>query len=180
MINWEEHWIPAKGYKGLYEVSSLGRVRSLDRVINLVGGRKSFLSGRVLRCAETPKGYINCALYKNKTCYTKKVHRIVAMSFYCNGHSKHVNHIDGDKKNNRIENLEFVTCKENIRHSKENGLSKYAFGEANGQSKLTTENVREIRLMIRDKIKTGAIAKKFGVTRATIGAIRRGKTWSHV
>ena len=108
-------WRPVKGFEGLYEVSNLGQVKSLN--YNRTKGTK------ILKLGMGTNGYLRVNLYKNGKGYAKKVHRLVASAFIPNIDNKpQVNHIDGDKTNNRASNLEWVTGKENINHAYNTGL----------------------------------------------------------
>lgn len=103
-----------KGYEGLYQASSNGEIITL---INRYDGVK------YLKQATAKTGYKSVTLCKHKKHTTKLVHRLIAEAFY--GQSdKEVNHKDGNKQNNQIENLEFVTKSENIKHALQNGLFK--------------------------------------------------------
>lgn len=109
----EEIWKDIEGFEGLYQVSSFGRVKSFDSIDKLDRIRK----GRVLKGIKDVKGYLLVNLYKNNIVYTKKIHRLVAEAFIPNSENKpQVNHIDEDKTNNMISNLEWSTSKENINH----------------------------------------------------------------
>ena len=105
-----EIWKSIKDTNEKYQVSSHGRVRSDDRI---------------LKCQEDAKGYMRVSITVNRVKKTHKVHRLVAEAFI-DGKThmaNQVNHIDGDKRNNRSDNLEWVSCKENIRHSIDTGIS---------------------------------------------------------
>ena len=104
-----EIWKPVVGYEGLYEVSNLGRVKSLPRK-DSKGGIKSQ--------RETIWGYLLCQLWKDGKGKNHSVHRLVAEAFIPNPEVKQtVNHIDCNKHNNRADNLEWATQSENVRHS---------------------------------------------------------------
>lgn len=122
-----EKWIPIKGFDG-YEVSSFGRIRSLDRVVVREGGRGDlFVRGKVLRTNRTPKGYRRIQLSRGGDGSNLLVHRLVAEAFIDNPDGKpEVNHKDGDKENNKVDNLEWVTASENQRHAYRAGLKMAA------------------------------------------------------
>lgn len=97
------------GYEGLYIISENGEVRKSN--------------GKVVPQHTNKFGYLNVALYKDGKQRQKKVHRLVAEAFIENPSNKpQVNHIDGNKTNNCVENLEWSTCHENINHAYQNGL----------------------------------------------------------
>ena len=121
-----EIWKPIPGLEGRYEVSNTGEVRSLPREVNNHTG-KIQLKGRVLRQRPDFKGYMRIDINDNNG---KKhyfgVHRLVAEAFIPNPLLKEqVNHIDGDKANNNVSNLEWATNLENMRHAIKNGLVKH-------------------------------------------------------
>lgn len=96
-------------YKGYYQISNLGRVRSLDRIDSL--GRKQI--GRILNGINA-RGYVRVSLKKNSNNQGARVHRLVAMAFIDNPENKpYVNHKDENKNNNNVDNLEWVTAEEN-------------------------------------------------------------------
>lgn len=113
-------WKPIKGYEGLYEVSNDGRVRRL-RFIN---GSHNF--EKIKECKQTLNswGYITVNLSKNGKSNTKRVHRLVAEAFLGESNLQ-IDHIDGNKLNNRLDNLEYVTPKENTNRAWKKGLAKY-------------------------------------------------------
>lgn len=109
-------WKPVIGFEGLYEVSNLGEVRGMVR---------SGCTGEILRGFIDKGGYKVVTLYNHQKHKHMKVHRIVAMAFIENNeHKRTVNHIDGNKLNNRVENLEWATHSENHRHAYRTGLKK--------------------------------------------------------
>lgn len=111
---------------------------------------------------------------------TKTVHRLVALAFIPAEDGKDfVNHKDGNKQNNVVDNLEWCTRSENMKHAYEYGL-KNSNGVKNGRSKLTEEDVSFIRThhVRGDKdFGTTALARKFGVARQTISAVVSGQNW---
>lgn len=125
----KEIWKPIEGYGGLYEVSNLGRVRSLDRVIYRTYKGHPYwpmtLKGRILRSGTDRGGYSFVILQNHGKKRCRLVHRLVADAFMDNIENKpQINHIDGNKKNNAVRNLEFCTQHENMQHSVRIGLRK--------------------------------------------------------
>lgn len=116
----EEIWKDVKGYEGLYQVSNLGRVKSLNKKVNTINQygaiHKRTIKGRNLKQRETHNGYLRVKFIKNKKIQKVRVHRLVAEAFI-EKPKLEVNHIDGNKKNNNVENLEWVTPKENKKHA---------------------------------------------------------------
>lgn len=113
----EEIWKSIEGYEGFYEVSTYGRVRSVDRVIEYSNGNKSKHKGRILKGESDRKGYKRVRLSKNDEAKKFQVHRLVAIAFIPNPENKpFVNHIDEISSNNCVDNLEWVTGFENMRH----------------------------------------------------------------
>lgn len=108
----EEEWKDIKGYEGMYQISTLGRIKSFKC------NRK-----RILKIGSNPLGYVIIGLWKDNKEKFYQVHRIVAETFIENvDNKKEVNHIDGNKRNNSIENLEWVTRSENMKHAIKNKL----------------------------------------------------------
>jgi hypothetical protein len=113
----DEIWKDVVGYEGLYQVSNLGRVKSLERKFVTSDGKKMVKKERVLKPGKDSKGYLHIRFCINDHFPSFKVHRVVAKAFLGTSKSDmQVNHINGIKSDNRVENLEWVTPKENMDH----------------------------------------------------------------
>lgn len=111
-----EIWKDIKGYEGLYSVSNLGRVKSIERMREN-HSKMQKVEEKIKSTRKDTQGYLLLDLYKNNKQKTIRVHRLVAVMFLENiGNKETVNHIDGDKSNNKIENLEWATFKEQNIH----------------------------------------------------------------
>lgn len=112
------------------------------------------------------------------------VHRLVATTFIPNDdpiHKDQIDHINCIKTDNRVENLEWVTCKENIRRSYVNGLAKHNKGEAHHMAKITEEQATMIcKLLSKGDMSTSEIADLVGTSKDTVQHISAGKTWTHI
>ncbi len=110
-----EEWRDIKGFEGKYQVSSTGRVKSLDRFIHSNDGSKDWRLGRILKPWKNDKGYLIVRFtYGGKSV---RVHRLVAEAFLQNpGNKRTVNHLDSNRRNNFVSNLEWATDSENLRH----------------------------------------------------------------
>lgn len=118
-----EIWKDINGYEGIYQVSSLGRVRSLDRALLGKNNVEYKVKGKIRKISCTGKGYQNIQLSKEGRSKMFSIHRLVAEAFLDNPENLPVvNHIDGNKSNNHIGNLEWVSYSDNINHSIATGL----------------------------------------------------------
>jgi hypothetical protein len=140
----EEIWKKVVGYESYYEVSNLGNVNSFDRYIPTRKGSGK-QTGRNIILQKSVKGYLMALLSVDKKTLYTGAHRLVAKAFIPNPLNKpQVNHINGIKHDNRVENLEWCTGSENIKHSVDNKLVKYNYGEKHHRSKITDEQMKEI------------------------------------
>lgn len=124
----EEIWKDIPGYEGLYQVSNLGNVKSLERIV-LKNGKYPFLSkGKILKNNNIGKGYLVVFLSKNGNVKMFQIHQLVAIAFLNhipNGHKIVVDHINNIRSDNRLENLQTITNRENLSKDKKGGTSKY-------------------------------------------------------
>lgn len=169
----KEVWKPVKGYEGRYEVSNLGNVCSLN--YNRKKIRKNLSLNRFL-C-----GYNSVSLYKNRISTEMLAHRIVAQAFISNPENKtEVNHKNSIRNDNRLENLEWVTPKENTQHAMELGRLNLP-GEQSPRSKLTNRGVKEIRSKyVHNEYGYIRLGKEYGVSSTAIKNVVTRKTWKHI
>ncbi|MBQ9488273.1 MAG: NUMOD4 motif-containing HNH endonuclease [Selenomonadaceae bacterium] len=164
-----EIWRDVKDFEGIYQVSNLGRVKSFY-------GKEP----RILKPGEHWNGYLGVVLFKNDHRKTYSVHRLIAEAFIPNPENKSmVNHKDGNKQNNCLENLEWATRSENVLHAHKIGLVK----NKRCEKALTDEQVRYIRknYKIGDrKFGQQALAKKFKVAPHVIQCVVTEKTYKNV
>ena len=110
-----EVWKDIQGYEGLYQVSNLGRVKSLGRIIDRLVYGNYWQEERILKLHKTKYGYLMVELRKNKKPKNFLVHRLVAIAFILNPENKpEVDHINANKADNNVNNLRWVTAKENV------------------------------------------------------------------
>lgn len=162
----KEYFIPIRGFEDRYSISNIGRV-------------KSEVSNIYLKLAKNRGGYLYVNLWKNGKGYVKKIHRLVAIHFLKNSELKEqVNHKDCNKLNNRIDNLEWCSQLENMRHAYKNGIIPFS-PLIEKMRKLNIHKVRIIRLLkkINPAISNIKIGEYFGVKNNTISDILLNKRW---
>ena len=174
-----EIWKEIEGYEGVYFVSNLGRVKSVDHYCpNRIGSGKQ--TGRVLKPAKSKKGYLRVSLSKNKIKFNTSVHRLIALSFIPNPDNKpQVNHINGIKDDNRIENLEWCTNRENIIHAIKSNLSNFNYGEKHHSSKLSNNDVFKVRHLHKLGLTCKELAADYNVSQTAMSKILRNITYKN-
>lgn len=173
----KEIWKDIKDYEGVYQVSNLGRVKSLSRFHNNNSG--GYLSKERILKQNIKRGYLTVGLCKEGKTKTYSVHRLVAIAFIVNPHNKKtVNHIDGNKTNNLVSNLEWCTYSENQQHAFNIGLHQPTIGENSSFHKLNLKEVEEIRKNFDGNYKR--TADIYGVSPRTIKRIIKRETWCKI
>lgn len=173
----DEVWSAISGYEGLYEVSTHGNVRSIDRVISSRDGRKKRLKGMVLKQNKSGSGYNQVVLSKSGSTWNTSVHRLVAAAFIgVIPDGMDVCHNDGDKTNNLLSNIRIDTRKNNMADSVSHGTSPR--GERNAGSVLTEAAVIDMRSKYATGLyKSCDLAKEFGVSKEHVSAVLVGNAW---
>lgn len=161
-----EIWKDVKGYEGLYQVSNLGRVKSLDRI-----DRKGRLrKGRILKPSSNGRGYLNVCLTVDNIPHTIKVHRLVAEAFISNPDNlPQVNHKDEIKTNNHADNLEWCTAEYNSNYGSRNvrmGVS---------HTKITEDDILKVERLSKEGLSTRKIAAELNIGKTTAWRITSGK-----
>lgn len=170
-----EIWKKIEGFEN-YEISNLGIVKSLSRESKF--GNSYIISKEIiLKHWIDKKGYSYVTLRANNLSKSFLIHRLVGIHFIENTLNKpQINHIDGNKNNNNVENLEWSTAKENLKHAVDFGLNK-KHGIYNYRSKLTKKDVIFIR---NSNLKQKILSEKFKITQSTISRIKLFKTYKDV
>lgn len=168
-----ECWKSIAGYEGYYEVSDLGQVRSLPRK----GSPRFFLLRQGNKC-----GYRSVGFQIARVDSTFSVHQLVARAFIPNPRDLfEVNHLNGNKADNRACNLDWCTRSENVQHAFDNGFKFGLKGESHPRALLTDEAVRQIRAKFRPRVYTRSmLAREYGVKPRTIKAVISRQLWGHV
>lgn len=176
-----EVWRPIANFEGLYEVSNLGRVRSLDHVRRQRNRWREIdvhYKGRLLTPRQAAGGYPMLSLSKGSLKAVRTVHSLVADAFLGpRPLGMMVCHRDGTRSNCADTNLYYGTALQNCADAALHGAT--ARGELQGSAKLTESNVVEIR-RLAGSVAQRELGRRFGVCQSTIGFVIRGQTWSHI
>lgn len=177
----DEVWADIPTLEGRYQASTHGHIRSLDRTGATCYGSTRILKGKLIAQKAGVNGYMRISAGVHKTQF---VHRLVAMTFIPNKNNLPViNHIDGNKKNNFIENLEWCTQRHNMQHAHRTGLSKgmpLKRGEESIAAKLSKEDVINIKTRLKNGDRSIDLSREYHVCKGTIGEIKAGRSWSSV
>jgi hypothetical protein len=183
-----EVWKDIKDYEGIYQVSNFGNVKSLDREVAPNNRVPYWRKGKICKQSKSNLGYMTVGFTVNTIKVNKYVHRLVAEAFIANMNDyPQVNHIDCDKTNNRMYNLEWCTNSQNHIHAAKNGLNKLHLhrvaysGEENGRSLLTKEQVLEIKQKyIPYKYSAKKLSKEYNVSESCITHILNNTSWKKI
>jgi len=175
-----EIWKEVAGYEGLYEASNLGRIRSVPRTLIDGLGRARRYRSKILTGGVSDKGYWAVMMCRGSVQRMTLISRLVAETFIPNPDGKaEVNHKDGNKNDNSVNNLEWMTHQENSLHR--NAVLRKNIGDKNYGAKMTNETVMEMRKMREE---TGyayrIIAEKFGLNENTIYRAITKRHWKHI
>lgn len=182
-----EIWKDIPDYEGIYQVSTLGRIKLLDRVCthyNSIHGSK-FLSERIMKQEIGSNGYYRVNLTKNSKSKHPTVHRLVGLTFISNPENKpQINHLNGNKLDNRVDNLQWVSISENTIHAIETGLIKVRKGDECSMRKIDSVKAKEIKELLfkksENKLSLQKIADICGTTRNIVKDIHNGNSWKHI
>lgn len=175
----EEIWKDITGYEGYYQISNFGRVKSLSRKIISEQYPKYYRNTeeRILKQSIGKRGYFTVTLKKDGIGSTKTVHRLIALEFIPNPNNfREINHINCDKLDNDIINLEWVSPKENTQRAWKNG--RCSKSPKSGKDKYDVSFVLKIKEFINKGYKNKDIAEIFSVKPGWVSSIRNGYIWS--
>lgn len=173
-----ENWKDIVGFEKYYQVSDSGRIRSLDRYVKNAWGGLNFIKSRISKQFLNQNGYPYVTLCKEGKARQETVHRLVALSFVPNPHNYNIiNHIDSNILNASAPNLEWCTAAQNTHHMIKLGRGGRLGGKHCPNSKLTEEQVVEIRKLNLEGVKQYRLAKIYKVTNQAINNILTYKSW---
>ena len=174
-------WKDVINYEGIYMVNQYGVIKSLDHIVYHKDGKKRLQKGRNIKYSKSKKGYIQVSLNKNCIKFNTSVHRVMAIAFLNNPFNKpQINHINGIKDDNRLENLEWCTNKENQLHAIRNNLIHPNYGENHHMSKIPNSHIAGIREEIKNGKPMRIIAERYSMSITAISNIKNRKTYINI
>lgn len=184
----KEIWQDIPGYEGIYQASTFGRIKSLNRYRKGKRGSQTFVKGRIMRMTKSKSGYQQVGLSKNLEYKYYFVHRLVAITFIDNPtNAKCVDHINGKRDDNRLENLRWCTIKENLNYP----LARKNIAKANRNSTKCAKHIRNLHEAMKKPIvivypsgkvkeyQSAIEAEKDGFYHPLIAACCKGKQKTH-
>lgn len=173
-----EEWRPVAGYETHYAVSNLGRVKSLDRYVKHGGAHMQLRRGALLKAHVNETGYRRVRLRRENIGRNFLVHQLVAKAFLGKSPTTGapVNHIDFDRSNNRIDNLEWTTPRANMAHSRD--AARFCpVANPNCRGKLTPEQVVSIRERVANGEARKSVAAAFSIDPSSVSRLVKRKRW---
>jgi hypothetical protein len=170
-----EIWKDVKGYEGIYQISSLGRLK-----VKLKFRKYRDYNEKILNPTKDKDGYLRTALTKDNKKQMKTIHRLVAETFLENNlNYPVVNHINGIKDDNRVENLEWCSVLQNNLHAIKLGFKKSPNGEKHHMCKISSKEVLEIKEN-KDNLFQRQLAVKYNISQTQISRILNNKRWNKI
>lgn len=179
----QEIWKDCVGFEGYYKVSNKGRVMTIARETIKSNGRKCVVKEKIL-AQGTVSGYKSVTLKVNGTRKDMRIHRLVAMAFIGKPYKEMVNHKDGNKANNNVENLEWATRSENEKHAydtrlkESSGYHKQRVSDCNKERRTISDDI--IRYIRNSKLSQYKLADELGISRSMVGLIRQRKRYADI
>lgn len=177
----KEAWKDIPGWEGVYQASTKGAIRSLNRYVVTKGGKSWYIKGKVLKNRVASNGYSRIVLHTKIKKRETYVHQLIAETFLMRDYKSKkltVNHINNVKTDNRISNLEVVTQSQNIIHSINKGNRVVAMGQSHYASKFTQKEVNSIKKIYDSGfVMQKDLADMLNVSRTCICNIINGRTW---
>jgi len=179
-----EIWRNVNGWEGIYQISSFGRIKALERFFvkknsRSLGLKAVYQHEKIRSVRLNPNGYCTISFWIEGKPIHKLVHRLVALHFIDNPNNyKQVGHLDNNPANAKWDNLEWGTQKMNIQYAVKCG--RWHTGQKNYQTKLKDSDIPKIRELLKSGLSSRKIAAQFDIDKHAILSIKNNKTWKHI